>query len=136
MESRRWRARVRGVACFCATAPAQVRVQSEDAPRDSAIRGALSGTSPDVHQLVSRGPPEERLWLAHNAAHGLEAEFRPESATFVATSHSVDFNARIQSGVDPTLLPGVQVNGQFWTRDSGTSSGTGLTDAIEFVIQA
>jgi len=50
--------------------------------------------------------------------------------------YSLDFNARIQSGVDPSLVPGVQVNGQFWTRDSGVPSGTGLSDAIEFVIQA
>jgi hypothetical protein len=49
--------------------------------------------------------------------------------------NSIDFNARIQSGVDPNLVAGVQVNAQCWTRDGGVSGGTLLTDAIEFVIQ-
>ena len=31
--------------------------------------------------------------------------------------------------------PGVQVNGRFWTRDSGTPGGAGSSDAIEIVIQ-
>lgn len=50
--------------------------------------------------------------------------------------YSVDFNARIQSGIDPNLVLGAQVNQQFWSRDGGVASGTGLSDAIEFVIGA
>ena len=45
-----------------------------------------------------------------------------------------DFNALIQSGTNPALVNGVQVNVQFWYRDPGDVFGTGLTDALEFVI--
>lgn len=47
---------------------------------------------------------------------------------------AVDFNALIQSGNNPALVHGAQVNAQFWYRDPGDPFGTGLTDAIQFVI--
>ncbi len=47
---------------------------------------------------------------------------------------ALDFNAWVRSGVDPNLVTGVQVNGQFWYRDTAAAFGTGLSDAIEFVI--
>ena len=47
---------------------------------------------------------------------------------------SYDFNARIQSGADPNLVPGARVNAQYWYRDSGSSFDIGLSDAIEFDI--
>jgi hypothetical protein len=43
-----------------------------------------------------------------------------------------DFSARVASGVDPSLVPGVKVGGQFWTRDAGVPSGSNLTNAVEF----
>ena len=46
-----------------------------------------------------------------------------------------DFNALIQGGGNPNLVPGVQVNGQYWYRDPQSPSTTGLTDAIEFTIE-
>ena len=51
-------------------------------------------------------------------------------------SYSFDFNALIQSGIDPLLVPGQQINGQYWSRDSAQPDGTGvsLANAIEFVI--
>ena len=50
--------------------------------------------------------------------------------------YSFDFNARIQSGVDPFLVPGALVSVQYWMRDGAQADGTGvgLTDAIQFRI--
>ncbi len=49
-------------------------------------------------------------------------------------SFHFDFNAWMQGGADPDLVPGVQVNGQHWYRDPQSPSTTGLTDAIEFSV--
>jgi FG-GAP repeat/FG-GAP-like repeat len=49
-------------------------------------------------------------------------------------SFSFDFNAWIQAGNDPQLLPAVRVNAQYWYRDPAGAFGTGLTDAIDFTI--
>ena len=50
---------------------------------------------------------------------------------------SIDFNARIQSAVDASLVVGADVYGQYWSRDPalGTSSPTSLSNAIHFAIQ-
>jgi hypothetical protein len=45
-----------------------------------------------------------------------------------------DFNARIRSGVDPALVPGVEVFGQYWYRDPLSPGGRCLTDAVAFYI--
>ncbi len=47
-----------------------------------------------------------------------------------------DFNALIQSGVDPQLVAGTQVYAQYWYRDPGSPqpSNIGLTDALRFPI--
>ncbi len=47
---------------------------------------------------------------------------------------SLDFNAWIQSGVDPNLVVGAQVNAQYWFRDPLASFGVGLTDGIAFTV--
>lgn len=51
-------------------------------------------------------------------------------------SIALDFNARIQSGVDNTLVPGATIYAQVWYRDGAdpTGFGTGLSNAIEFTI--
>lgn len=46
-----------------------------------------------------------------------------------------DFNARIQSGLDPQLVVGAEIDAQHWSRDPAAPSTTGLTDAIHFRIQ-
>jgi len=48
-----------------------------------------------------------------------------------------NFNSRIQSGVDPSLTVGQQVNAQFRQRDPADSFGFGdaLSDGIQFVIE-
>jgi hypothetical protein len=46
-----------------------------------------------------------------------------------------DFNARIQSGVDPLLQSkGQEVFCQYWSRDIASPSGTSLSNALRFVI--
>jgi len=50
-------------------------------------------------------------------------------------SYVFDFNAWIQGGNDPNVMPGTQVNGQFWFRDPPQPDGTGsgLSNAVQFV---
>ena len=48
--------------------------------------------------------------------------------------YAYDFNARIQSGVDPLLEPGAEVYAQFWSRDPGASFTTNRSDAISFPV--
>lgn len=47
-----------------------------------------------------------------------------------------DFNAQIQSGMDPYLLPGADVGAQYWYRDPQDPSGygSGLSNALGFQI--
>ena len=47
---------------------------------------------------------------------------------------SFDMNARIHSGIDAGLHPGVQVDAQYWYRDPMDPFHVGLTDALTFVI--
>jgi hypothetical protein len=51
-------------------------------------------------------------------------------------SLSIDFNARIQSGIDPQLVPGTTVGARWYYRDSQDPAGygTGLTNAVRFTI--
>lgn len=48
---------------------------------------------------------------------------------------SLDFNSWIQSGIDPFLVPGQGVNGQWWFRDPNATFDSGLSDGIELVVQ-
>lgn len=43
-----------------------------------------------------------------------------------------DFGAHVQSGVDPALVPGVEVWAQVWSRDPGAPSGSNLSDGLRF----
>ena len=49
---------------------------------------------------------------------------------------ALDLNAFIASGEDPLLVPGIAVDGQFWSRDPGFAppENTSLSDAIHFGI--
>lgn len=49
-------------------------------------------------------------------------------------SYSFDFNARIQSGIDPNLAIGTNVFAQYYTRDAASSFGVGLTNALAFTV--
>ena len=50
-------------------------------------------------------------------------------------TYSYDFNARIQSGVDPGLVVGADVFAQYWYRDPLDPFTAGLTNALSFTIQ-
>ncbi len=50
-------------------------------------------------------------------------------------SFQVDFNARIQAGFDASLVPGEVVYAQYWYRDQAAPSGTGVSDALQFLIR-
>ena len=48
-------------------------------------------------------------------------------------TYSIDFNAFLQSGVNPLLqVVGQQVNAQYWSRDPQDPFGTSLTNAVQF----
>jgi hypothetical protein len=49
-------------------------------------------------------------------------------------AYQIDFNAYVQSGIDPSLAAGVQVNVQCWSRDPLGSFTVGLSSALQFVI--
>jgi hypothetical protein len=49
-------------------------------------------------------------------------------------TYSLDFNALIRSGQDPSLTAGELVCAQWWTRDQQPSSGDGFSNAVRFVI--
>ena len=47
---------------------------------------------------------------------------------------SMDFNAWVQSGVDPVLASGSNVWAQYWSRDPAAVGGSNLTDAASFTL--
>ena len=51
-------------------------------------------------------------------------------------TYAFDFNALIQSGLDPMLVQGTQVFAQYWYRDPNDFLlfGSGLSDAVQFTI--
>jgi hypothetical protein len=49
-------------------------------------------------------------------------------------SFTFDMQQHIQSGIDPGLIPGATVFAQYWFRDPPAASGSGLSDAVQFVI--
>jgi hypothetical protein len=56
------------------------------------------------------------------------------SGTDCTGTFSFDFNARIQSGVDATLVVGSEVFSQYWSRDPGSPSTTSLSNAARSLI--
>jgi len=57
----------------------------------------------------------------------------PPGSTDCTGTFSIDFNAFLQSGVNPLLqIVGQQVNAQYWSRDPQDPFGTSLTNAVQF----
>ncbi|MEO2092690.1 MAG: metallophosphoesterase family protein, partial [bacterium] len=50
-------------------------------------------------------------------------------------SFQIDFNPLIQAPHDAGLVPGATVYSQYWFRDPGSPTGTGLSNGLQFVIQ-
>lgn len=66
--------------------------------------------------------------------HGQGSGGSAPPANDCSGSYHYDFNARIQSGFDPGLQPGVRVAAQYWSRDPQDPFGTGLSNALLFTI--
>jgi hypothetical protein len=47
---------------------------------------------------------------------------------------NMDFNALIQSGIDPNLVAGAEVFCQYWSRDSASPSTTSLSNGLRFLV--
>ncbi len=52
-------------------------------------------------------------------------------------TYAINFNAYIQSGIDPALIAGTKVDAQYWSRDPSDPTGftTALSNALDFIIQ-
>ncbi|MCC7011180.1 MAG: hypothetical protein IT454_01350 [Planctomycetes bacterium] len=50
--------------------------------------------------------------------------------------YQYDFQARIQGGFDPQLVPGASIYSQWWFRDPQSPSTTGLSNGLHFVIDS
>jgi FG-GAP repeat len=66
--------------------------------------------------------------------YGQSSGGSPPPANDCTGVYHYDFNARIQSGFDPGLVPGVSVAAQYWSRDPLDAYGTGLSDALLFTV--
>ncbi|MCC7015520.1 MAG: FG-GAP repeat protein [Planctomycetes bacterium] len=56
------------------------------------------------------------------------------SGSSCSGTYSFDFNLRIASGVDASLVAGADVCAQYWSRDPASPSTTSLSNAVQFVI--
>lgn len=72
-------------------------------------------------------PPTLRLLISNSGGNPSGAD--------CSGGYSYDFNARIQGGLDPSLVAGQAAYGQFWMRDPGSASTTGLSNALRVIVQ-
>ncbi|MCY3001008.1 MAG: hypothetical protein NTV21_04315 [Planctomycetota bacterium] len=56
------------------------------------------------------------------------------SGTDCSGNYAYDLNARIQSGLDPALVPGVFVYSQFWSRDPAATFASNRSNAVRLAI--
>jgi hypothetical protein len=47
---------------------------------------------------------------------------------------SMDFNVYLAQGADPALAPGIEVDGQYWSRDPAASFSTSLSNAVHLTV--
>jgi archaellum component FlaF (FlaF/FlaG flagellin family) len=78
--------------------------------------------------VLCAAPPLQRTPLLDTGGHAPPLDC---SGTF-----AFDFNAHVASGVDPRLIAGASVFGQFWSRDPGFSppNDSNLTDALHLTL--
>lgn len=86
--------------------------------------GTASGTLLGFSQCVK--PPTIRTPVAQTGG-----SFPPSDCT---GSLTIDFNAWIAAGSDPSLVAGTLVYGQFWSRDPTATSTIHLSPAVAFAI--
>ena len=89
---------------------------------------AMAGV-PFLSGTLCAQPPLRRLPIQSSGG-------TPPPVSDCSGTYLLDVNALIQSGVDPFLVVGQVVVGQWWSRDPAIAdgSGAGLTDAVHFVI--
>jgi hypothetical protein len=90
------------------------------------IYGKLYNDAPFLGGTLCIGSPILRTDLQHSGGS--------PSGSDCTGGYSFDFNAHIDSGDDPTLVAGAWVWSQYWYRDPLGSAGTGLSDALRFLI--
>ncbi len=56
------------------------------------------------------------------------------TGTDCSGSYAIDFNAWIQSGIDPALTTGTVVYAQYWTRDPASVSTLNFSNAVRFTV--
>ena len=89
------------------------------------LYGLNSGAIPFFGGTLCVQPPLGRTSIQFSGG-------APNSCT---GSYSYDFDALLQSGVNPALRTGVQVFAQYWFRDPQDANGVGLSDALALGIQ-
>jgi hypothetical protein len=88
--------------------------------------GLAAGTTPFQGGTLCITPPLSRT--------PVQASGGSPTGTDCSGTYGYDMNARIQSGIDPNLVQGAVVYGQYWSRDPASPSATGLTNALCFTI--
>lgn len=116
-----------GTATATPSAPFEVRAEQVIGQRDGLLIYGLGARK----SFLSGGflwvePPVRRSPILHSGG--------TPGANNCSGVLSYDFNLRIQSGSDPSLLPGTRVFAQFWYRDPASTWTTNLTNAVEFSI--
>ena len=91
------------------------------------IYGYAPGNAPFFGGTLCIGPPVRRT--APVVFTG--GVWPPNNCTGAST---FDFNARIQSGLDPALTAGTTVYAQYWGRDGGSTFAVALSDGLSFTI--
>ncbi|MCC7015059.1 MAG: hypothetical protein IT454_21020 [Planctomycetes bacterium] len=72
-------------------------------------------------------PPTQRLPATNSGGNA--------SGSSCTGSYAYDFNAHIDSGLDPALVAGADAYCQFWMRDPASASTTGLSNGLRVHIQ-
>jgi hypothetical protein len=92
------------------------------------LYGYSQSTAPFQGGFLCMSSPTRRLAAGNSGGN-------PAPAVDCSGSYSLDFNQRIQGGLDPLLVPGQEVDAQYWSRDPADPFGSGLTDAVSFQVR-
>lgn len=114
-----------GNASVSSSQPFQVTV--DDALNQKAglfFYGFQATYAPYLGGTLCVAPPTRRTAVQNSGGNPLGSDC---TGTF-----GFDFNAHIQSGLDPALTAGTSVVGQYWSRDPQTPSKTNFSNAVAF----
>ena len=107
-------------------APFQVRVDNLlNSAAGSLFYGYASQSNPFQGGTICVAPPVRRTALQSSGG-------TPGPSSDCTGQMSFDFNAYAASGLDASLVPGVTVYAQWWTRDPFDPFGTNLSGGIAF----